>query len=98
MSLLFKFSELIYNCILNFNTIQFIIFGFICFIFICCGIIYKLAGNHINHLTLAINDLNKTLVKSSDTLSSDIKELNKNSRREHSKMLEVLNRLLGRND
>ena len=98
MSFFLKFSELFYNAILNFNLTQFIIFSIFCFTFVVCGIIYKLAGNHINHLAMAINDLNTTLVKSSDTLSNDIKDLNRVSRKEHTKMLEVLHRLLGRND
>lgn len=94
----FKFLDILYKSVLNLNTTQFIIFGVFCFIFVLFGVIYKLAGNHINHLTMAINDLNVTLKDSSKTVSDSVKTLDQNSRREHGKMIELISRIMGRTD
>lgn len=91
-------AQIFYNALLNLGPLQILIFSLFLGICVLMSCVYKLASNHINHLTMAIDNLNNTLSSQGKDIVSSIKASDSHSREEHTKMIEVLNRLLGRTE
>jgi hypothetical protein len=86
------------TCFLGLTLPKLILFCVFCLVMVIVAIVYKLSSNHLHHVEMSITKNTEALYHMSEKVVGAVQSMERTSRDEHMKQVEVLNRLLGRSD